>query len=69
MSDDWVSLEQEVRDRIAEAREVAHTYALARQARVRRPQTHTAGVFRAIARAFNRYRELGGPRTAATKRS
>lgn len=76
MSDNWVSLEQEVRDRIAEAREVARTCALARQARVRRPQTHRIGVVRlvsgtvarAIARAFNRSRDLGTPRAAATKR-
>jgi len=68
MSDDWVSLEQEVRDRIAEAREVARIHALARQARARKPQTHAAGVVRAIARVINRCRELGGPRAAAAKR-
>ncbi len=68
MSEDWVSLEQEVRDRIAEAREVARIYALARQARVRKPRTHAAGVVRAIARAINRYRDLRGPRAAAAKR-
>ena len=68
MSEDWFSLEQEVRDRIAEARDVARIYALARQARIRKPQRHAPGVVRAIARVINRYRELGGPRAAAAKR-
>ena len=68
MSEDWFSLEQEVRDRIAEAREVARISALARRARVRKPQTHAAGLVRAIARVINRYRDLGRPRGAAAKR-
>ena len=76
MSDDWISLEQEVRDRITEARDVARTYALARQARARRPEAHAMGkiggvsgtLARAITRAFNRLRGLGSPRTPAAKR-
>jgi len=68
MSEDWFSLEQEVRDRIAEARDVARIYALSRQARIRKPRTHAPGVVRAIARVISRYRELGGLRAAAAKK-
>ncbi len=75
MSDDWFSLEQQVHDRIAEARAVARAAALAGRSRAHRRHPGlleairhvSTALAKALARALERSRHLGHPRTAAKR--
>lgn len=75
MSDDWFSLEYLVHDRIADARAVARSAALAGRSRDRWPRPRPMDAIRhvsnalvkALARALDRSRHLGHPRTAVKR--